>query len=143
MLFVYVSVWLCRYSQDSEPLLNTRCRFSHVCQCSNWTRQIDSGNAHKRLVLYHNVRLALFRSEGAGKTLDSAAHHCRHWKVGWFRLILTYGHRVNCCSETTGTAIFDFKELGVKTGISSRVLKPTLGIIDQDNMKTMPVQVSD
>src|SRR5882724_8110055 len=41
-------------------------------------------------------------------------------------------------SETTGTAVFDFLEKRVKTGIAHRYLKPTLGIIDPDNTRTLP-----
>ena len=41
-------------------------------------------------------------------------------------------------SETTGVAIFDYESGGAKTGIASRVLKPTLGICDPDNTATMP-----
>lgn len=37
-------------------------------------------------------------------------------------------------SETTGTAIFDYTELGAKTGITHRNLRPTLGIIDTLNL---------
>jgi hydroxyacid-oxoacid transhydrogenase len=44
-------------------------------------------------------------------------------------------------SETTGTAIFDYKPLNVKTGIASRKLRPTLGIVDPLNTLTMPKQV--
>ncbi|KAG0246632.1 hydroxyacid-oxoacid transhydrogenase, mitochondrial-like protein [Mortierella sp. GBAus27b] len=44
-------------------------------------------------------------------------------------------------SETTGTAIFDYKPLNVKTGIASRKLRPTLGIVDPLNTMTMPKQV--
>ncbi|KAG0362313.1 hypothetical protein BGZ54_008684, partial [Gamsiella multidivaricata] len=44
-------------------------------------------------------------------------------------------------SETTGTAIFDYKPLNVKTGIASRKLRPTLGIVDPLNTRTMPSQV--
>lgn len=44
-------------------------------------------------------------------------------------------------SETTGTAIFDYKPLNVKTGIASRKLRPTLGIVDPLNTLTMPTQV--
>jgi hydroxyacid-oxoacid transhydrogenase len=45
-------------------------------------------------------------------------------------------------SETTGVSIFDFTELHAKTGIASRRLKPTLGILDPENTRTMPPQVA-
>ncbi|ORY61378.1 putative Fe-containing alcohol dehydrogenase [Pseudomassariella vexata] len=44
-------------------------------------------------------------------------------------------------SETTGTAIFDLVAKKAKTGIAHRNLKPTLGIIDPLNTKTMPSAV--
>ena len=45
-------------------------------------------------------------------------------------------------SETTGVAIFDFVEMRAKTGIAHRFLKPTLGIIDPVNTRTMPSAVA-
>ena len=36
-------------------------------------------------------------------------------------------------SETTGVSIFDLTELHAKTGIASRRLKPTLGVLDPEN----------
>src|SRR5437867_6447933 len=45
-------------------------------------------------------------------------------------------------SETTGVAIFDFARLHAKTGIADRRLKPTLGLIDPENTKTMPSEVA-
>jgi hydroxyacid-oxoacid transhydrogenase len=45
-------------------------------------------------------------------------------------------------SETTGVAIFDFLELGAKTGIAHRALRPVLGIIDPDNTRTQPPMVA-
>jgi hydroxyacid-oxoacid transhydrogenase len=45
-------------------------------------------------------------------------------------------------SETTGVAIFDFVEMQAKTGIAHRFLKPTLGIVDSDNTRTMPSAVA-
>ena len=45
-------------------------------------------------------------------------------------------------SETTGVSIFDLTSLHAKTGIASRRLKPTLGILDPDNTRTMPAQVA-
>ncbi len=45
-------------------------------------------------------------------------------------------------SETTGVAIFDELERKAKTGIAHRYLKPTLGIVDSDNTRTMPAAVA-
>ena len=44
-------------------------------------------------------------------------------------------------SETTGTAIFDLVSKKAKTGIAHRNLKPTLGICDPFNTRTMPSAV--
>ena len=45
-------------------------------------------------------------------------------------------------SETTGVSIFDFSRMHAKTGIASRRLKPTLGLLDPDNTRSMPSQVA-
>ena len=45
-------------------------------------------------------------------------------------------------SETTGVSIFDFTRLHAKTGIASRRLKPTLGVLDPHNTRTMPTEVA-
>ena len=45
-------------------------------------------------------------------------------------------------SETTGVAIFDFKEYNAKTGISHSELRPVLGIVDPDNTRTLPKMVA-
>jgi len=45
-------------------------------------------------------------------------------------------------SETTGVAIFDWVEKQAKTGIAHRYLKPTLGVIDPDNTRTLPPAVA-
>jgi hydroxyacid-oxoacid transhydrogenase len=44
-------------------------------------------------------------------------------------------------SETTGTAIFDLVSAKAKTGIAHRAMKPTLGICDPENTRTMPSAV--
>jgi alcohol dehydrogenase class IV len=44
-------------------------------------------------------------------------------------------------SECTGIAIFDFEAHDVKTGIASRRLRPTLGIVDPDATRTLPATV--
>jgi len=45
-------------------------------------------------------------------------------------------------SETTGVTIFDYSRLRAKTGIASRRLKPTLGLLDPENTRTMPPEVA-
>jgi len=45
-------------------------------------------------------------------------------------------------SETTGVSIFDLTKMHAKTGIANRRLKPTLGILDPDNTRTMPAEVA-
>jgi hydroxyacid-oxoacid transhydrogenase len=45
-------------------------------------------------------------------------------------------------SETTGVSIFDYKPLRAKTGIAHRRLKPTLGIVDPENTRTLPSAVA-
>ncbi len=45
-------------------------------------------------------------------------------------------------SETTGVSIFDLTKLHAKTGIANRRLKPTLGLLDPENTRTMPPEVA-
>ena len=45
-------------------------------------------------------------------------------------------------SETTGGSIFDLEEMHAKTGLSDRFLRPSVGIIDPENIKTMPRMVA-
>ncbi|MGC2330077.1 MAG: hydroxyacid-oxoacid transhydrogenase [Candidatus Acidiferrales bacterium] len=45
-------------------------------------------------------------------------------------------------SETTGVAIFDFAPMKAKTGIAHRRLRPTLGLVDPDNTRTLPSAVA-
>ncbi len=44
-------------------------------------------------------------------------------------------------SEATGVAIFDLSEKRAKTGIAHRRLKPTLGRVDPENIRTLPPPV--
>ncbi len=45
-------------------------------------------------------------------------------------------------SETTGVAIFDLVEMKAKTGMAHRYMRPTLGIVDPENTRSMPPQVA-
>jgi hydroxyacid-oxoacid transhydrogenase len=45
-------------------------------------------------------------------------------------------------SETTGVVIFDLIAMHAKTGIAHRYLKPTLGLVDPENTKSLPPMVA-
>ncbi|MDP6452662.1 MAG: hydroxyacid-oxoacid transhydrogenase [SAR202 cluster bacterium] len=45
-------------------------------------------------------------------------------------------------SETTGIAIFDLLEMRAKTGIAHRAIRPTMGIVDPNNTRTLPRMVT-
>ncbi|MEE8046905.1 MAG: hydroxyacid-oxoacid transhydrogenase [Dehalococcoidia bacterium] len=45
-------------------------------------------------------------------------------------------------SETTGVAIFDYEELGAKTGIAHRSLRPDVGLVDPENTSSLPKMVA-
>ena len=45
-------------------------------------------------------------------------------------------------SETTSVAVFDVERLHLKTGVSSRYLKPALGYLDPEHTKTAPPAVA-
>ncbi len=44
-------------------------------------------------------------------------------------------------SETTGVSIFDLLELGAKTGIAHRFLRPVMGLVDPNHAATLPKMV--
>ena len=44
-------------------------------------------------------------------------------------------------SETTGVAVFDMASMRTKTGIAHRALRPTMGLVDPDNTRTLPEMV--
>ena len=45
-------------------------------------------------------------------------------------------------SETTGNAVFDLSSAHVKTAVANRYLRPTAGIVDPENSRTMPPMVA-
>ena len=44
-------------------------------------------------------------------------------------------------SECTGLSIFDYEEMNAKTGIASPRIKPSMGIVDPDALRTLPIPV--
>lgn len=102
-----------------------------------------------------------FLAVGGGSTLDTAkaANLYSTWPADFFHYVnapIGQGQPVpaplkpliavpttaGTGSETTGVAIFDFVAEQAKTGIAHRYLKPTLGIIDADNTRTLPPAVA-
>ena len=98
---------------------------------------------------------------GGGSTMDTAkvANLYATWPADFFAYVnppVGEGHPVpgslkpliaipttaGTGSETTGTAIFDFKEQHVKTGIIHRALRPVIGIVDPNNTRTLPQMVA-
>lgn len=45
-------------------------------------------------------------------------------------------------SETTGNAVLDFPEIGTKSAIAHRYLRPSIGVIDPDNVRDLPPMVT-
>ena len=45
-------------------------------------------------------------------------------------------------SETTGVSIFDLLEMKAKTGLAHRALRPTMGVVDSENSRTLPGMVA-
>jgi hydroxyacid-oxoacid transhydrogenase len=45
-------------------------------------------------------------------------------------------------SETTGNAVLDFPDIGTKTAIAHRYLRPSLGVIDPENVRDLPPMVT-
>lgn len=106
-------------------------------------------------------RFDSFVAVGGGSTIDTAkaANLYSTWPANFFhyvnapigegqpvpaplRPLIAVPTTAGTGSETTGVAIFDYVEKKAKTGIAHRYLKPTLGIIDSDNTKSLPAEVA-
>jgi len=102
-----------------------------------------------------------FVAVGGGSTIDTAkaANLYSTWPADFFKYVnapigegvsppgplkplIAIPTTAGTGSETTGVAIFDWLEKNAKTGIAHRYLKPTLGIVDPDNTRTLPGAVA-
>lgn len=98
-----------------------------------------------------------FIAVGGGSTIDTAkaANLYATWPADFFtyvnaplgdgqpvpgplRPLIAIPTTAGTGSETTGVAIFDCTSVKAKTGIAHRRLRPTLGIVDPENLRTLP-----
>ncbi|GIT19446.1 MAG: hypothetical protein CM1200mP39_22520 [Dehalococcoidia bacterium] len=66
----------------------------------------------------------------------------RHPVPGDLKPLVAVPTTIGTGSETTGVAIFDFKDIGAKTGIAHRSLRPDVGLVDPENTRLLPKMVA-
>ncbi len=109
----------------------------------------------------HQDRIDAFVAVGGGSTIDTAKaanlYHCHPADFlayvnppigggkpvpGPVKPLIAIPTTAGTGSETTGVAIFDLVGLKAKTGIAHRRLKPTIGLVDPENTRTLPPAVA-
>ncbi|KAI0307098.1 iron-containing alcohol dehydrogenase 1 [Multifurca ochricompacta] len=93
---------------------------------------IDTAKAANLFTVYKDADLYDFINAPIGKGLAISKP---------LRSLIAVPTTAGTGSETTGTAILDITSKSFKTGIASRALKPTLGIVDTLNTESCPTAV--
>ncbi|KAI0322445.1 iron-containing alcohol dehydrogenase 1 [Amylostereum chailletii] len=93
---------------------------------------MDTAKAANLFSVYHDSDLFDFINAPVGKGLPIQKT---------LRPLIAVPTTAGTGSETTGTAILDIPSMYFKTGIASRSMKPTLGIVDTFNTATCPTEV--
>lgn len=93
---------------------------------------MDTAKAANLFTVYKDADLMDFINAPIGKGLPIAQS---------LRPLIAVPTTAGTGSETTGTAILDISSMSFKTGIASRVMKPTLGIVDTLNTISCPTAV--
>ncbi|KAI0036725.1 iron-containing alcohol dehydrogenase 1 [Vararia minispora EC-137] len=93
---------------------------------------IDTAKAANLFTVYHDSDLFDFINAPIGKGLPISKQ---------LRPLIAVPTTAGTGSETTGTTILDITSMSFKTGIASRALKPTLGIVDTFNTESCPTSV--
>ncbi|KAF8621658.1 hypothetical protein AX15_007672 [Amanita polypyramis BW_CC] len=93
---------------------------------------IDTAKAANLFTVYKDADLFDFINAPIGKGLPVAQA---------LRPLIAVPTTAGTGSETTGSAILDVTSKSFKTGIASRALKPTLGIVDTFNTESCPTAV--
>jgi len=93
---------------------------------------IDTAKAANLFTVYNDADVMDFINAPIGKGLPIAQT---------LRPLIAVPTTAGTGSETTGTAILDITSKSFKTGIASRALKPTLGVVDSLNTDSCPTAV--
>ncbi|TDL29884.1 alcohol dehydrogenase [Rickenella mellea] len=93
---------------------------------------IDTAKAANLFTVYKDADLMDFINAPIGKGLPIKQT---------LRPLIAVPTTAGTGSETTGTAILDITSKSFKTGIASRAMKPTLGIVDTFNTDSCPTAV--
>lgn len=113
----------------------SKCAYAHLCNIAKYPgggSVIDTAKLMNLYTAYPEADFLDFVNAPLGKGLPVERA---------LRPLVAVPTTAGTGSETTGTAIFDLVSKRAKTGIAHRNLKPTLGICDPINTRTMPSAV--